>query len=69
MENFKLIDMLDQLDASILEDLQLEKDFKNRHQGWCVKCASLVAALSLLFTGCMVWLLRNKKRAYQRRVV
>lgn len=58
MDSYKLISMFNQLDASFLEDLHLEKDLR-RHQkvlrrffsNGYVKMATMLAGIGLLVTG------------------
>lgn len=58
MDSYRLISMFNQLDASFLEDLHLEKDLR-RHQrvlrrffsNGYVKMATMLAGIGLLVTG------------------
>ena len=76
MEQYRLIDMFDQLDASILEELHLEKDLK-RHKNKVkrlfakgyVKAASIAAGVGLAVTGVLFVIVHMKKRRFQRRVI
>lgn len=76
MERYRLIDMFDKLDASILEELHLEKDLK-RHKNRVkrlftkgyVKVASIAAGIGLAVTGVLFVIVRMKKRRFQRRVI
>ena len=63
MENYKLINMFNQLDASILEDLHLEKDLKRQQHklnriiaNGNVRIASLIAGIGLFVVGILVFL-------------
>jgi len=76
MEQYRLIDMFDKLDASILEELHLEKDLKRRQnaikrlftKGY-VKVASVAAGIGLAVTGVLFVIVCMKKRRFQRRVI
>ena len=76
MEQYKLIDMFDKLDTSILEELHLEKDLK-RHKNRVkrlftkgyVKVASIAAGSGLAVTGVLFVIVRMKIRRFQRRVI
>lgn len=76
MEQYKLIDMFDKLDASILEELHLEKDLKRQQnaikrlftKGY-VKVASVAAGIGLAVTGVLFVIVCMKKRRFQRRVI
>ncbi|MBQ3783035.1 MAG: hypothetical protein IIT46_08400 [Lachnospiraceae bacterium] len=73
MENYKLIDMFDKLDAAVLEDLHLEKDLK-RQQNLIrklfarghINIARMIAAIGLTITGILVIVIRVRR--YRRRV-
>ena len=75
MDSYKLIDMFDKLDASLLEDLHLEKDV-TRHQNAVrrmfanghVKVASIVAGIGLGITGALILFIRVRRRCYRRTV-
>ena len=74
MDKYVLIDMFEKLDASLLEELHLEKDLK-RHKKTIrrlfanghVKIASIIAGVSLFATGILIVLLRVKRRYFRRR--
>lgn len=76
MEQYKLIDMFDKLDASILEELHLEKDLKRQQnaikrlftKGY-VKVASVTAGIGLAVTGVLFVIVCMKKRRFQRRAI
>lgn len=76
MEQYKLIDMFDKLDASILEELHLEKDLKRQQnaikrlftKGY-VKVASVTAGIGLAVTGVLFLIVCMKKRRFQRRAI
>lgn len=76
MEQYRLIDMFDKLDASILEELHLEKDLKRQQntvkrlfaKGY-VKVASIAAGIGLAVTGVLFVIVRVKKRGFQRRAI
>lgn len=76
MEQYRLIDMFDKLDASILEELHLEKDLKRQQnaikrlftKGY-VKVASVAAGIGLAVTGVLFVIVCMKKRRFQRRVI
>jgi len=74
MEKYVWIDMFEKLDASLLDELHIEKDLKrhkNRIQtlfakGY-VKTASVVAAISLVVTGALIVFLQVRKKFCCRR--
>lgn len=76
MEQYKLIDMFDKLDAALLKDLNLEKDLKRQQhairrlfaKGY-VKIASIAAGVGLAITGILIIVIRVRKRRYRRRIV
>ena len=73
MEQYKLIDMFDKLDTSILEELHLEKDLRRQQnrirrlfaRGY-VKVASITAGIGLAVTGILFVVVCMKKRSFQR---
>ena len=76
MEQYRLIDMLENLDASILEELHLEKDLKRQQNAirrmfanGHVKFASITAGIGLAITGVLIVAIRVKKRRFLRRTV
>lgn len=76
MERYRLIDMFDKLDASILEELHLEKDLKRQQntirqlyaKGY-VKVASITAGIGLVVTGVLFVVNRMKKRRFPSRAI
>lgn len=76
MEQYRLIDMFDKLDTSILEELHLERDLKRQQhrirrvfaKGY-VKVASVMAGIGLAVTGILVVIVCMKKRRFQRRAI
>lgn len=76
MEQYRLIDMFDKLEASILEELHLEKDLKRQQnrikrlfaKGY-VKVASIAAGIGLAVTGVLFVIVCMKKRRFQRRAI
>lgn len=76
MEQYRLIDMFDKLEASILEELHLEKDLKRQQnrikrlfaKGY-VKVASIAAGIGLAVTGVLFIIVRMKKRRFRRRAI
>ena len=76
MEQYRLIDMFENLDASILEELHLEKDLKRRQNAirrmfanGHVKFACITAGIGLAIAGVLIVAIRVKKRRFLRRTV
>lgn len=76
MEQYKWINMFDSLDASILEELHIDKDLK-RKQKWIrrmfanghVRIASIVAGIGLVITGGAFLYINIRKRRFRRSII
>lgn len=76
MDQYTLISIFDKLDASLLEDLHLERDLK-RHQRFIrrifanghVKIASIAAGIGLAVTGMLILFVRIRRKNLFGRIV
>ena len=73
MDKYNMIDMFDQLDVTLLEDLNLEKDFKRQQKIGTtmgqIKMVSIVVGICAVLTSVLALLMQLKRRKIQRSII
>lgn len=73
MDKYNMIDMFDQLDVTLLEDLNLEKDFKRQQKIGTtmgqIKMLSIVVGICAVLTSVLALLMQLKRRKIQRSII
>ena len=73
MDKYNIIDMFDQLDVTLLEDLNLEKDFKRQQKIGTtmgqIKMVSIVVGICAVLTSVLALLMQLKRRKIQRSII
>lgn len=73
MDKYNMIDMFDQLDVTLLEDLNLEKDFKRQPKIGTtmgqIKMVSIVVGICAVLTSVLALLMQLKRRKIQRSII
>ena len=66
MDKYNMIDMFDQLDVTLLEDLNLEKDFKRQQKIGTtmgqIKMVSIVVGICAVLTSVLALFMQLKRR-------
>ena len=73
MDKYNMIDMFDQLDVTLLEDLNLEKDFKRQQKIGTtmgqIKMVGIVVGICAVLTSVLALLMQLKRRKIQRSII
>ena len=69
MDKYNMIDMFDQLDVTLLEDLNLEKDFKRQQKIGTtmgqIKMVSIVVGICAVLTSVLALLMLLKRKKFK----
>lgn len=74
MDKYNMIDMFDQLDVTLLEELNLEKDFKRKRKMLTttkgqIKIVGIVVGICTIITGVFILLVQMKRSCFNRSIV
>ena len=76
MDKYNIIDMFDQLDVTLLEGLNLEKDFKRQRKNirstiehGQIKMVGIVVGICAVITGVLALLMQMKRKNFQKTMI